>query len=198
MFSVINSDWIFYKQTVNCISISFLSFIFISFMSCSFLFASTKVCKINNAVLLSVLSAEEYRGLPTGYSYIISLNRKIDQRLLRNTFLKKYFLDNRTIDCKDKKKCVAITRTLIGHGYKDLDLGAFQINYQFHKLPLKSYFSLKKSYLFACRFISSNIRKYGYNWYAIAGYHSFTSHINYEYQKKLIASYKKIVYRGVK
>lgn len=196
MFSSVHSDRIFCKNIINFVVGNFLCFIFMLLILNSFLSASTKICKINNAVLLSVLSAEEHRGLPAGYPYIISLNRKIDQKLLKNTFLKKYFLDNRTIDCKEEKKCVAITKTLIAHGYKDLDLGAFQINYQFHKLSLKSYFNLKKSYLFACRFITLNIKKYGYNWYAIAGYHSFAPNENYKYQKNLIASYKKIIYKG--
>ena len=148
-------------------------------------------CSIDNDIMLSILKTESHKDKTIGYPYLISFNNRIDQKIVRKTSIKKYLLDNRTIDCKDKDTCIKITKTLLEVGINNLDLGAFQINYEFHKMKVEKYFSFKESYFKACSFISKLIKNHGYNWRTIAMYHSATPKYNYNYLKKISLLTKK-------
>ena len=150
-------------------------------------------CSIDNDIMLSILKTESHKDKTIGYPYLISFNNRIDQKIVRKTSIKKYLLDNRTIDCKDKDTCIKITKTLLEVGINNLDLGAFQINYKFHKYKIKKYFSLTESYYIACNYVENNVKKYGGSWYAVAGYHSFSLKHNLKYQKYLKKNYLKIL-----
>jgi hypothetical protein len=94
-------------------------------------------------------------------------------------------LNSRAIDCKNQNICVKITNVLLEHNINNLDLGAFQINYKYHKLPIKDYFNLKTSYAKAEQIVTGHIKRYGYNLRAIANYHSKTPVLNKAYREKL-------------
>lgn len=147
-------------------------------------------CTIDKKILYSILLNE---SLPqrAGYENIISFNNTNDAKRAKTVY-SKYFVNARTLDCKNKKLCVGILTHLTRSNIKNLDVGAFQINYKFHKLDADKYFSYKDSYKYACEFISDLIKEHGYNWYAIASYHSKTPKYNLAYQKKLIQNYKLI------
>ena len=158
----------------------------------TFLFSNVNTCKVDKKILYAILLNEGLSGNKT-YSYIISFNNDVDAKRVQKTQLKSFFINNRVLDCKNEKLCSLIVRNLDKAGITNLDLGAFQINYKFHSLPISNYFDINKSYLYACSFVEENIKKFGYNWYAIASYHSQTPYYNQKYQKNLIANYKKIV-----
>jgi len=150
-------------------------------------------CLIDNDIMLSILKTESHKDKAIGYPYLISFNNVRDQKIIKKTSIKKYLLDNRTIDCKNEDTCIKITKTLLQVGINNLDLGAFQINYKFHKFKIKKYFNISESYYIACNYIEDNVKKYGKNWYAVAGYHSFSLTHNLEYQKNLKRNYQKIL-----
>jgi len=115
----------------------------------------------------------------TGYPYLVSFNKKSDFKKLSKKFNFKK-TSNRTIDCINQKNCVNIVKSLIKNKVFNLDLGAYQINYIYHKTKkLSSYFNLQESYIKACDILKKLIKKYGYSWKTIAKYHSF----NYFNQK---------------
>lgn len=153
---------------------------------------SVNTCKIDKKILYAILMNE---GLSNnkGYEYIISFNNNSDARRVKRTSLKQFFINSRVLDCKNQILCEVILLKLHEAKIKNVDLGAFQINYKYHTLPKKDYFRLEPSYKYACNFIENNIKKYGYNWYAIASYHSATPYYNYKYQKNLKKNYKKIM-----
>ena len=144
--------------------------------------------KINDNILIAILSAEKQKNRPIGYKFLISFNSKKEARIIKEQ-IPEAFLDNRTIDCKNKKLCIDLTQQLWKIGINNLDLGAFQINSKIHHLKIEDYFNFKTSANFADNYIKKMINKYGYNWYAIASYHSQTPNENYNYQKKLIKTY---------
>ncbi len=152
------------------------------------LLASQQKCKVEPIIMYSIASIEGSSMFPVGYPYIISLNNKQDVDKLLNSDLRKYFIDNRTINCKNESTCINITRYLIKRNIKNLDCGAFQINYLYHKVKnFAFYFNLKKSYYFACNIITKNNQK-KWSWKNISDYHSFSNQQNAEYKKKLITA----------
>jgi len=159
----------------------FLSIFLLSFS----LFASNNKCDIDSSILKIIAKAERHSQKEVGYPFLISFNNKNDAKLVKSQIGKSIFLDSRTIDCKNKKLCKKITNFLIEQKITNLDLGAFQINYEFHKMKVEKYFSFKESYFKACSFISKLIKNHGYNWRTIAMYHSATPKYNYRYLKKI-------------
>lgn len=151
-----------------------------------------KECTLDKKILYSILMNE---GLPSkiGYEYIISFNNKSDLQRVKKSKLKPYFVNSSVIDCKNTFMCEVILTKLNNAGIKNLDLGAFQINYRVHRMAKKDYFNLESSYKYACGYIEDMINKHGYNWYAIASYHSQTPHLNEKYRNKLIKKYKKVI-----
>jgi hypothetical protein len=148
-------------------------------------------CNIDPNVMVSIMMNEAHPEKQLGYPYIISLNNLSDVKIVRN-FYGNFFLDKRTLDCKNSKTCVEITSVLLKSGIINMDLGPFQINPKFHDMPIENYFDIKKSYNKACSYVQKLVNKYGYGWYAIASYHSQTEKYNYRYQRKLIENYQKI------
>jgi len=149
--------------------------------------AKETFCHVDKSIMEIIAFAEKHNKKEAGYEYLISFNNKRDSKLIQKQLGKKLFLDNRTIDCKNQKLCVQITKYLINTKHiKNLDLGAYQINYIYNKIPLNNYFSFEKSYLKACNIMSSLINKYGYTWKTIAMYHSATPKYNYAYLEKIL------------
>lgn len=151
-----------------------------------------KICSVKDRVILAVLEAESHPKKGIGYEYLISFNNS-DEAAFVKKYLPKYFIDNRTIDCKNLETCALVAKKLLHAGYTNLDMGAFQINSYWHKKDkVEDYFNYEKSYKFACGYLEKMIDKHGYNWYAIAGYNSQTISKNVNYQKKLIDNYFQI------
>jgi type VI protein secretion system component Hcp len=153
---------------------------------------SAEKCNIDTKVMYSILLNESYSKKTVGYQYLISFNNESDAKIARNSKLKRFFLNKRTIDCKNTQVCVNMLKQLKNAKITNLDLGPYQINFRHHKLELSHYFNLKQSYLYACSYVNDMIDKHGYNWYAIASYHSQTPYYNKRYKDKLIQNYKTI------
>ncbi|MDQ1340990.1 MAG: hypothetical protein QG567_2148 [Campylobacterota bacterium] len=145
-------------------------------------------CKIEDRVILSILKNESHPSKKIGYSYLISFNNSREAKHVKR-YLPEMFLDSRTIDCQNKEKCITLANKLFSIGIKNLDLGSFQINSYWHKYDTKSYFDNAQSYKIACNYVEDMVAKHGYNWYAIARYHSKTTEYNLKYQKNLIKNY---------
>jgi len=162
----------------------------ISLLFASTLLLSANECKLDKKILYSILLNE---SLPQkiGYPHIISFNEDSDAARAKKVY-KKYFLNNRTIDCKNENTCKNILTNLTQHNIVNLDVGAFQINYKYHTMPIENYFRFSDSYKYACGFITELINEHGYNWKAIASYHSKTEKYNNRYRRKLMANYKAI------
>lgn len=146
-------------------------------------------CKVDDRIMFSIAEVEKHAKRDVGYPYLISLNNTKDKEKLSEDFTP-YFLDNRTIDCENYENCILIAKTLIENGVTNLDNGAFQINYNYWKMPLGNYFDIKKSYLKACSIIESHNTK---EWTLrnIANYHSGTPSLNKKYRAKLLAKINK-------
>ena len=144
-------------------------------------------CPVEYSLMYAIAMNERHPKKEIGYPFIISFNGKLpatlEKVLIEYGLIK---LDDRSFDCKNLRKCIVATTYLIDKGFKNLDLGAYQINYKYHKFELLSYFSLKESYKKACSILVDNIAKYGYSLKAIAGYHSFTKKHNLKYAKKIL------------
>lgn len=137
-------------------------------------------CPIPYKVMYSIAKAESHASKRPGYPYIISFNNNKDAKRVSRLF-GAYFMDRRSIDCKDTATCIKIAKYLIKNNITNLDLGAFQINYRWHKYPLSDYFNLKASYNRACEIIYSEVKRYGWSWEAIGRYHSYNKIYKREY-----------------
>lgn len=186
-----NWDWVANSYLIKRLLLK-LILIFLATFSFSYSNQSQNTCKLDKKILYAILLNEGLSG-NKGYEYIISFNNKNDAKRVKQSNLGKMFMNSRVLDCKNPFLCEVIVTKLHEAKITNLDLGAFQINYRHHKLPKKDYFNLSKSYQYACSFIESNIKKYGYNWYAIASYHSTTPVYNYKYQRNLMRNYKKVM-----
>lgn len=154
---------------------------------------SGQLCLVTKTILYSILMNERSYKREIGYEYLISFNEAKDSKKVRSqAFAKSLFVDSRTLDCRNQKLCASIVKKLVESKIVNLDLGAYQINYRIHKLPIKDYFDFKKSYDFACSYVSSNIKELGYSWYAISAYHSRTPKYNKKYTKELLKNYNMI------
>lgn len=148
-------------------------------------------CEIDYTIMYAIAATEGHGKREIGYPYLISLNQKITNKKEIKKKFHIIFLDKRSIDCKNKNTCVALTHYLVNKEVKNIDLGAFQINYIYHPLPIEVYFDLKKSYKYACFYIEKLVKKYGYTWSNIAKYHSFNRGENKKYLKRLQQNYIK-------
>jgi hypothetical protein len=155
--------------------------------------AANKECTVDKNIIYSILLNE---GLTNraGYEYIISFNNKDEAKSVKEIVaIKPFFINNRTLDCRNKELCSYILYQLSKANITNLDLGAFQINYKIHNLKtLNDYFNIDKSYKFACSHIESCIKQYGNSWYSYACYHSRTPKYNKIYREKLKINYEKV------
>jgi len=143
-------------------------------------------CNIDYGIMRYIAQVERSIYRDIGYPYIISFNNKIRIKI---PFEYKQ-LDNRSLDCITKENCIEITNFLLKRDITNLDLGAFQLNYIWNKIPIEKYFILNDSYVKACKNIEILIDRYGYSWETIAKYHSFRKkHIN-KYLKLISNVYK--------
>jgi len=103
-------------------------------------------------------------------------------------------LDNRTLDCQNRKVCTEISSYLIKKNVTNIDLGGFQICYAVHgkKMRLDEFFSLERSFAFAKEYSEENVRRNGCTWEGLAHYHSGTAKYNRKYAKGLKDGYEKI------
>jgi hypothetical protein len=127
---------------------------------------------------------ERHLKKDVGYPYLICFNKKEDAKKFKHKygFL---MMDWRTLDCKNKNSCVRIAAEIIKSGIKNIDMGAFQINYLYYKYPIKDYFSLEQSYSNACDILMQLKDKYGWSWATIGKYHSFRKKRSLVYAKKI-------------
>lgn len=149
-----------------------------------FLFLNLSACEVDDLIMYSIAKNERHPKKPIGYPYLISFNNAKDKEKLGKN-IQEFFIDNRTIDCLNSKFCIEILDTLIANGIKNLDCGAYQINYLFWKMPIENYFDIKKSYDKACLIVSSHNQKF-WSWENIAKYHSQTPKYNFSYKQKLL------------
>lgn len=159
----------------------FLGVIFLALSSWSY-----AKCEISYKVLYAVANIERHPKKEVGYPFIISFNKTSEMKILKTIPKSKYeILDNRSIDCKSLKNCVAIFYKLKHNEILNVDLGAFQINPKYHKYKAEEYFTLKNSLNIACSIITDIKNKYGWSWESLAKYHSYEKNNNLKYQKYL-------------
>ena len=160
--------------------------------------AKTNKCIAPPEVMLSLLMAESAGNRELGYPYIIRINgnyKEIASKALDTLVKKKVIkrLYKNVYDCENQNKCTQISQLLINNGISNLDLGAFQINYYYHpKDKLDSFFSLDSEYEMACKYSNSLVKQYGYNWEALARYHSSSYDENHKYKRRLMKNLRKI------
>lgn len=143
--------------------------------------------------MYAIANNEHAVGTPVGYPFIISANGSRSQTCLKS-LAKDIMLNARTADCHSEAECISLISKVVDKCGDNFDLGAFQINHHWHKLALADYFSLNKSYRYACDFVDSLQKKYGWNWSTIARYHSATEDKNKRYRDKLVQYFKKELY----
>jgi len=146
-----------------------------------------KSCFIPDEIMYSILLSEKTKKRKIGYEFLIRNNSKEKKKLFYN-IIKKFNhkeISNNLIDCLNKKNCIKISQELIKKDILNLDLGAYQINNYYHSDNLNIFFNFDKSYFKACGFIEKNITKNGWNWEAVARYHSKTPKHNKKYIKRL-------------
>lgn len=149
-----------------------------------------KQCSVGYEVMYEIARNERHPKRPVGYPFLISLNQPKNSAVLEE--YKAMFLDKRTLDCKDKETCIAITDALIKSGMKNIDLGGFQFHYSSHpEKDLSVYFDLNASYAKACRFLEALAAKHGWGWETIGRYHSATPPHNKKYYSQIIERVQK-------
>lgn len=136
---------------------------------------AVRECPVPYEVMWAIAQVES-----GGYPFVIRVNEKV---VVRAPWLKP--LGNRAYDCKNYRLCVYTAKELIKRGIKNVDLGAFQINYLYHRVSPEVAFSLPESYLKACSILLEKVRKNGWSWEGIAAYHSKDPKKNREYALKL-------------
>lgn len=168
--------------------IVFFIFLFVSFNALKaeqFSGSYIQGCSLDYSLMRFIAKIEKSSKRDVGYPFLISFNSKKDFKFLgslKNPYIK---INQRTIDCLNEKNCTEILLDLKEMGLNNVDLGAFQINYKFHKLEEQKYFNLMDSYQAACNILESLIDTYGYSWETIGKYHSFTKKVNQKYLAKL-------------
>lgn len=149
-------------------------------------------CKVSPVILEAIAKVERHAKRPPGYPFLISFNNEQEAKVVQDIIGKEVFLDWRTIDCKNSEICIKISEYVIHTlSIQNMDLGAYQINFKHHKMPLKNYFSFEDSYFKACHFLETLINQHGYTWETIARYHSATPKYNYAYLEKISTILKK-------
>jgi len=147
-----------------------------------------KQCKVDDRIMYAIATVERHPSLPIGYPYIISINfARFQKKAKRIGSISKYFIDKRTLDCKNQKTCIKVLSILKKHSINNLDCGAFQINSKFWKMENKEYFDLRTSYKMACNIIMQH-NKTKWTWKNIAKFHSGTKKYNDKYKKIVIAA----------
>jgi hypothetical protein len=151
-------------------------------------------CTVPYSIMFAISENEHHPKRKIGYPYLISFNNKSDVAHYREVF-PDYFIKEkkessyRTIDCRSQEECVQILETILASGTTNVDLGGFQLNYKWHKIPLADYFSLKRSYTKACDYVMHLSGKYGWSWETVGRYHSLTEKLYLAYASKAQKNY---------
>ena len=147
---------------------------------------TTSLCSVPVEIIEVIAKVERHAKRPVGYQYIIAFNKQEEANTVKTAIGKDLFLDWRTIDCKNTRLCTKLLSYIVkDFNIDNMDLGAFQINYHHHKMPLDDYFSFEKSYLKACNYLETLIANYGYSWQSIAKYNHKDPKVNYAYLQKI-------------
>ena len=143
-------------------------------------------------VVEAIAEIESYKKNGRIYPYVIRINSPY--RILG---LKEVAPD--VYDCKNEVLCKLVVRKLVRSGVKNVDLGAFQINYYYYKGSkerlIENAFNYYKEYRLACEIMAKLFKKYGKTLYAVGRYHSTKRDRMYRYVKKFVRAYRKIVRR---
>lgn len=157
-------------------------------------FGVAEECKLSHESMVLIAKVEKHPKRKLGYPYLISFNKEKDAIKAQKKY-KQFFIPNkgvdRTIDCQSEEMCRIILSNLVKDGITNLDLGAFQINYIYHKMKDYEYFRVAESYEYACSYAQSFIEEYGSTFKALAMYHSKTPKYRNKYAKRLYDEYKK-------
>jgi len=153
-----------------------------------------KECSLSYSTMYLIAMNERATEKEIGYPYLISFNKKKDAQEAKKIY-KELFFNSRTLDCKNADSCTKILSSLLDNGSDNLDLGAFQINYHFHKIPISHYFKIDKSYSKSCEIAEKFIDKNNVTFEDLARYHSSTKKYNARYARALEINYNKIVSR---
>lgn len=140
-------------------------------------------CRIPYSVMYAFANVESgyHKG---GYPFVIGLNTESDIKTAKKNLANFRWLEARTLDCEDSKKCTEVAEFLIDSGIENFDAGIFQINHKWHHQYASSpsdYFDIPKSYQIACNVITDCVKVYGYGWKGISCYHSRTPKHNKRY-----------------
>ena len=144
-------------------------------------------CNLSHKILYGIALTEKHSKRDTGYPFLISFNNYSDFLRVKTDLkdLGMIILDNRTIDCKDKSTCSAVTEYLVKNNIVNIDLGAFQHCYKWNTYAFDDYFDLEKSYMKTCQIVSEEVKNHGFTWKAISRYHNVYDKYNVPYSQKL-------------
>jgi hypothetical protein len=146
-------------------------------------------CYMEDALLDAIGAMEGHPAKELRYPYIVSFNSTKDAKLAKDAGLEGW-LDNRTVDCGGQEACVSLVEALIKSDIKNLDLGAYQINYVYHKYPLEEYFS-EAAETRVCEILLALYETGGWSWETIARYHSSVPKRNEFYKTRLAKKFWK-------
>ncbi|MHC3995775.1 hypothetical protein ACXWTF_13195 [Thiomicrolovo sp. ZZH C-3] len=147
-------------------------------------------------LIYSIAAVERHTERPIGYPFLISFNAKKSKTEAVRRKYEELFVDNRTMDCRNKELCVQVATEVIAAGDEYVDLGALQICYHYHTLPMEDYFELSKSFEFAMEFTKRNIKLHGWTWGAVAHYNSSDPQRNEIYATHLEEAYNRYAASG--
>jgi hypothetical protein len=145
-------------------------------------------CSLDYSIMHSIQKIERHSKCKVGYPYLISFNSPEDVSLAKKKFNLNW-LDDRSVNCEELIKCETILKKLTKAKIDNLDLGAYQINYKFHKMKFNNYFNNNKSYIKACKILEELIQRYGISADTIARYHSSTNKYKNAYATKFFNSF---------
>jgi hypothetical protein len=145
-------------------------------------------CYIDDSLLEAINAIEGHPAKEPRYAYIISFNNAKDASLAREAGLGGW-LDKRTVDCGSKEVCAELTETLTANGIKNLDLGAYQINYIYHKFGYDEYFDNAKAEYRVCEILLALYESKGWSWQTLGLYHSSNPKRNEFYRTLLAKKY---------
>uniref|UniRef100_UPI002624CA62 hypothetical protein n=1 Tax=Desulfurobacterium sp. TaxID=2004706 RepID=UPI002624CA62 len=157
---------------------------------------------VEEAVVKAILLAEGYREGNLIYPYVVRINgRKPGREVLDffNRQVQKYHLASSPVvrikgwgtlyRCPSREVCVLFADYLVKLGFKNIDLGPFQINYgvwhKRYKNLIQKAFDINESAKICCDIVGENVKKFGYNANAVALYHSATPDKNYRYAVRI-------------
>jgi len=102
-----------------------------------------------------------------------------------------------TFKCSNAEICTTLAKIIIGKGFKNVDLGAFQFNY-YHQRKVDPHFQVaeafdvRKAYRRVCRIVAKNFKYMGRTANAVALYHSARPERNYRYAKRFWKIYNEL------